>query len=536
MSTPGSDLQSLSRPHAVRPPGGGIPPPGRKWKSRVLLPAGLLGAFALLLLIAAQDALWPALDVQVIPVVVKSVQDEGGRGGMVFQAPGWVEADPYLINVTALADGIVKEVLVLEGSPVQAGQVVARLVDDDAKLALANAEALVAQREAELVSARATLTAAEREWKHPVERTRSLAVAMAQVAQTQANLAQAKADVAVETARLAELEEQFKRELTLTRDALPEFTVIQTELRVATQRALVQSAQAKVPAMSAELQRMEAERDAAKENLELRIPEARMVEESKAAVARSEATLLEARAKLDEAKLRLERMNVRCPTDGVVMRRLAEPGSKLMLGMDSMHSAHALHVYDPTHLQVRVDVPLAEAGKVSVGQKAEIVVEVLPDRIFTGEISRVVHEADIQKNTLQVKVRIEVPDAALKPEMLARVKFLTLPQAGKRGDGPRIFAPARLLIPDGAQTYAWVVDKGRGVAERRNVTPGVIRYDDWIEIAAGLLPGDQLIVGNPSGLHDGTRVHVSGEAETGASPFAPASPAPQEKGKSHASH
>ena len=63
-----------------------------------------------------------------------------------------------------------------------------------------------------------------------------------------------------------------------------------------------------------------------------------------------------------------------------------------------------MRLYDPKRLQVRVDVPLADAAKVRVGQQAKVVVGVLPDRTFDGEVTRVVHEADIQRNTLQVKV------------------------------------------------------------------------------------------------------------------------------------
>ena len=38
------------------------------------------------------------------------------------QAPGWVEADPFPIAVTALTDGIVEEMLALEGQPGRTGR------------------------------------------------------------------------------------------------------------------------------------------------------------------------------------------------------------------------------------------------------------------------------------------------------------------------------------------------------------------------------------------------------------------------------
>ena len=84
----------------------------------------------------------------------------------------------------------------------------------------------------------------------------------------------------------------------------------------------------------------------------------------------------------------------------------------MMLNTDNPNSAQAVRLYDPARLQVHVDVPLADAGKVSVGQRANIVVGVLPDRTFEGEIARIVPQADIRRNTLQVKVRIADPPTA----------------------------------------------------------------------------------------------------------------------------
>ncbi len=73
---------------------------------------------------------------------------------------------------------------------------------------------------------------------------------------------------------------------------------------------------------------------------------------------------------------------------------------------------------------MRVDVPLVDAGKISVGQEAEIVVEVLPDKPFSGTVTRVMHEANIQKKHSGGQLFWGPPDPVLRPEMLARVKFL----------------------------------------------------------------------------------------------------------------
>jgi biotin carboxyl carrier protein len=194
---PQRDLRALSRggdhggdEAASSPASARIPRPPINWKTRVLLPATILVVGLGLLWYALGDALSPAVEVRVVPVVVKTTVESGGA--VTVQAPGWVEAAPYPISVPALADGTVKDVVVLEGQPVKVGDVVARLVDDDARLALARAEARLKQHEA-------ALRAAQQQWDHPVERTRAVAAGEAMVAETRAQIEQLGAEVAPAT-------------------------------------------------------------------------------------------------------------------------------------------------------------------------------------------------------------------------------------------------------------------------------------------------------------------------------------------------
>ena len=177
-----------------------------------------------------------------------------------------------------------------------------------------------------------------------------------------------------------------------------------------------------------------------------------------------------------------------------------------------------VRLYDPGQLQVRVDVPLARAAAVGPGMHAEIVVDVLPDAVFRGEVVRVLHAADIQRNTLQFKVAIVDPSPLLKPEMLARVRFLAPPQAASHTGGSRLFAPLSAVggAPGGTRSV-WIADLSRNVARQRTVTLGAARMQDWIEVAAGLQPGDRLIVSPTSGLSDGRKIRpVQGANAHGA--------------------
>jgi len=519
MTTTPLTLERLSRGDADGAPA--IPAPRRRWLTRVGLPSAILLITALLLAYAARDVLLPAREVQVVrviarPVQVSSAQIAAAAGTVVAQAPGWVEPDPFPIHITALTEGIVRETLVLEGDSVTKHQVAARLIDDDAKLAERKAVAEVARR-------KAALDAAQAQWDNPIDRKRAVAVNKAMKAEAEAEQAQVDATVAVESAKLAELKAAYDRLHGLPAGVAATQDLEQATYRVEAQRAALDAAKKQRAIADAKAARFTAEVEAAERELELRITE-------KQALADAHAMHDEAVAKHDESKLRLERMEIRSPADGIVMIRYATPGARMMLASDEPHAAYVADLYDPKKLQVRADVPLADAAKIGVGQRAQLIVDVLPDHVFEGKVTRLVHQADIGKNTIQVKVAIENPSPQLKPEMLARVKFLSQAKAADNDEvggtdkrSPRSlsvepgtmtalrpFIPAGLVSDDAGRATVWVIEANE--AKRRAVTVGAARQDGWIEIVDGLNPGDAVIA-NADGLSEGQRVRLGAEVE-----------------------
>ncbi|CAN5638082.1 HlyD family efflux transporter periplasmic adaptor subunit [soil metagenome] len=510
---PPGDLLTLAREPISGTRLSAIPRPGIAWKSRILLPGSIILALLLLIGYSARDLILPAREVRAIAVVVKSGGVESGASFTV-QAPGWVEADPYPISVSALTDGIIKEVLALEGQTIHAGDVVARMIDEDANLALARAKS-------DLLDKQSRLEAAKANWDNPIERTRAVATNEAMVAETKAELEKLTADVAVESARLIAVKVEAERtaESFKTR-ASSEIETIRAQQLYEAQKSLVEATKARRPILDAQLAQRNADLTAARDNLRLRIEETQ-------ALAEAEARVALATAARDEAALRLVRMEVRSPATGIVMERLAVPGGKLMLNMDNPHSAQVVRLYDPTRLQVRVDIPIADAAKVGVGQAAKIVVAVAPDFAFDGKVTRIVHEADIQKNTLQVKVAITNPSPDLKPEMLARVRIATGGATTRSINGQTVFAPREVIHATGGEATVWTVDPRHNVAVRKTITLGDAQQDGWIAVTSGLSPGDQIIAAGANELSDGQRIRVVGEPSiTGANP----------KGGDHGTH
>ena len=484
--------------------------PRPRW-APLLITSLIVAATLALIGWSAWPVIRPAREVNVVQAVFSRVavaqtltaDERPDRDVPTVQAPGWLEAEPFYVACSALADGVVESMEVLEGDFIERGAVVARLVAEDSEIRLRRAEAELANTEAALGIAKADLEAAQSAWAEPVELDRAVEAGKAAVAESEAEIAQLPSLIESARATLIGLEEEADRaRLSTERGASNELERIISEQRAAAQLAEVSALEARGPILEARAERLRAQLRAAERDLGLRIEDTRRLAVATAMVSSAEAAAARARALRDEAALELDRMVIRAPITGYVQTRLKAPGDKVIRMMDSPHSTHLVHMYDPERLQVRVDVPLADASHISVGQACEVVVEVLPDRVFRGEVLRTTHEADLQKNTLQFKVKVIDPDPILRPEMLTRVKFLSSQGGGvsesrsSESGGTTVKIPTGSLDETGGSGRVWIVTSrrnGRGVLSSRSVDV-IERAAEWLTVAGNIQPGALITV------------------------------------------
>ena len=505
----------------------------RRSRTAVIVPLAVVALTALVVGWSAWPTVRPVRTVHVTQAVFERTEeprDAGitgdrhagtGRVGTAVQAPGWLEAEPYYVAAAALADGVIERIEALEGDRVRAGQVIARLVSTDAELKLGSAQAELAVAEADLALAEAELRAAETDWNEPVERERAVEAGRAALAESDAEVAQLPSLIAAARATLVQYEEELSRaERSRAGQAATELEVIVARQRVEAQRATVESLEALGPRLAARSERLRADLRAAERNLALRVEERRRLDAARASVDKARGAVERAKVARDEATLELERMVIRAPIDGFVQRRLKAPGDKVVRMMDDPHSVHVALLYDPDRLQVRVDVPLADASHLFVGQRCEVVVEVLPDRTFEGEVLRITHEADLQKNTLQAKVRVLDPSPLLRPEMLTRVRFLPRGESAQSGDAAPAGGQGRVRVPvhalhthhGGVQVWAVTNRRGdRGIVRSLHVQRES-EADGWAVVSGPLQPGALLVL-DADGLREGQRVRFAARAE-----------------------
>ena len=410
------------------------------------------------------DVLLPRVTVKTASVVLLDVEGAGetrSSGKAVAQASGWIEPDPFVVHVAAQTVGTVKDVHVLSGETVEEGQVLVELDPADAELllqgkvhALAAAEKTVAIRDAEK------------------------AIAQEALVQVEAEVQRAQSALAVAKDRWSRVEGLQPGDISSSERVGASNQVVQLV-------AALDSVRSTVSVAEAEIQKNNALRDA------------------------SVAAAGQARAELELAQLYLDRTTVVSPMKGVVLKRLVEPGDLLT------KTGHGvLSLYDPGRLQVRVDVPLSDIQHIRVGQQSVIQGGAFGGKTFAGEVTRITGEADIARNTVQVKVRIVDPDPIMRPEMLCRVEF----QAAATGNVPRSGGGAQTLwLPESAlvsresdQAVVWVVDRVRETVSRTPITLGGEERDGLVSVRSGVPAGAHVVVEGYEGLRDGVRVDAGG--------------------------
>lgn len=450
--------------------------PKRKRSWAWLLPVGLCLGFLIILGLLFGGRLLPATPVQAAPVITiragelvpekkdpATKTDPDAKGPLLFQASGWVEPDPYTTYVTALVNGVVDEVHALEGQVLKKGDLVATLIDDDAQLNLRTAE----QKHQALK-------------KQIVAHCTGFAVTAAQIGATQRKIE------ALET-NVADAQDNAARLAKLSRGAVSQQQVVQARLTTERQVAMLAEARAEIPQLTATITQLQAEQEA------------------------MEAQLRELETARARAQLALDRTRITATMDGVVLRLHAAPGKKRMLDMDEPTSAVIVELYNPEQLQARIDVPLNEAAALSAGQTVELVSDLLPDKTFTGKVTRISGQADLQRNTLQAKIAIRNPDPRLRPDMLMRAKFFAIGSSTSTENTTTsssrlaIYCPEKALV---SETLVWVVTPD-STAEKREITLGEESRDGHRLVLSGLRSGESVILPPHADLSPGDRVKVT---------------------------
>lgn len=370
-------------------------------------------------------------------------------GGLLLATRWWTRSAPRVsgfieaheIRLGSRVGGRVARVHVEEGDAVTAGRVLVELEPFDLPARRAEAEAMLAAREAEYARLRQGFRPEEiAQARHRYEQLEAKHEQLVEGPRRQ-EIEVAGERLAAAQAELTFAEQHHERiEQLVERDALPreELDRAVTELNVALRT---------VAARQEELNLLEEgtrpeEIAAAKAQLE----EARAAWELHQSGYRAE-DVAQAKAQVDAAlatlrviDAQLDELSIRAPVDGVVETMELRPGDLVGAG------AAVMSMFDASELWIRSYLPADT--RLAVGDRLAVTVDGFPGERFFGEVTFIAAEAEFTPMNVQTpedrarqvfrfKVMLREGRENLRPGMLADVWLPDDGQDGSAGEGAR---------------------------------------------------------------------------------------------------
>ena len=446
-----SDLKSLRIDRGSK---GGSHEPSA-WATR-----WIVGGILLLILLGAGRFVYGKLNaaIEVETVRVKSAASAGLPSGntIILNATGYIIA-AHKIQVASKVLGRVAWIGVEKGNKVKEGQIIVRLEDDE-------------YRE-QLQQARGNLQALEARLKELENGSRP-----EEIARSEADLAVGRADLQnarVTLNRTKELAQQGVSSKQAGDDAQARF-----DSQVARVNALEKSFQ--LVRIGPRVEQVDAVRG----------------------------QIVQARGAVDFADTQVSNTVIKAPVTGTILERAVEKGEFVTTSFvgDRGAKGYVVSLADLNDLQVELDINQNDFAKLGPSQKGTIITDAYPDRKYNGSIYEVSPEANRQKATVQVKVKVLNPDDYLRPEMNASVAFYNEEKA-TAGSTSVVAAKPVVFIPTSALKNDSVFVIFQGKAVKRTVKTGSIT-SQGIRVEDGLIGGEDLILNPPADLKEGDKVHA----------------------------
>ena len=163
-------------------------------------------------------------------------------------------------------------------------------------------------------------------------------------------------------------------------------------------------------------------------------------EERRAAAAaelrQAEADVSHAEADLLTAQWNYDNCTVRAPVTGTILIKRAEKGN-LVQPMAFSGSTSLCDMADLSDLEVELSIQERDIANVKVGQKCRIRPEAFQQRVYEGQVDRLMPIADRSKGAITVRAKVVLPKEEaqgtyLKPEMSVIVSFLKEQASNKK--------------------------------------------------------------------------------------------------------
>jgi|GEM_PF-1605668 len=223
-------------------------------------------------------------------------------------------------------------------------------------------------------------------------------------------------------------------------------------------------------------------------------------------------------AEVSAARTALAHTRIFAPIDGVAVTR------PLSIGDVVSPAISLVELVDLASLQVEADLPESRLESVRLHMPVEVICDAMPNRRLHGEVSAILPRLNRAKATGAVRIKVAEMLDRLRPEMAARINFLSSPEPASPATAPSVSIgphpgpPWRLLEAPQLDTKV-VTDRaithrdGRpvlftvegGLARLVTIEVGASIGGD-AELRSGPAVGTRVVLNPPANLTDFTQV------------------------------
>lgn len=213
----------------------------------------------------------------------------------------------------------------------------------------------------------------------------------------------------------------------------------------------------------------------------------------------AEAAIAAARAEVGRYQTLVGYTQITAPFDGVITHRYVDPGALVEAGTSGGNTQPLLRVSD--NYRLRLDFPVSDkyVRYVKVGDSAQVRVDLLGGKTFTGVITRATMRVNMDTGTMMTEIEVPNPNLEIVPGLYASVVF----QAERHPDALAIPVQA---VPPGQTSTVYVVNN-QNILEEEPVTLGMETPSE-VEVLSGLKEGDLVLVGSRASAHSGEKVEA----------------------------
>ena len=352
----------------------------------------------------------------------------------LLYASGTIEATE--VDVSFQIAGRVTEVLAVEGQPVTAGDILARLWDKELtervhqiQASLDAATSQVRQQEKTLELTRELVAGQVAQARSQADAVRAAAERVREGARPQ-EIRVAEAELAQAEAELAQRRADFERISGLYKEGIipkAQLDAAQAALRSAEsvrEAATERLALAREGSRRQDILEAEAQLERAQAGVGVAEASRKEIDVQQAVLSTARARQKELEAQLEAARTQLGYTEIRSPLNGVVLTKNVESGEFVSPGTP------VVTIADIEDLWMNIYIPETQTGLVKLGQAVRIRADSFPGETFNGTITFVSSESEFTPKTIQTpeeriklvyrtKVSLENTQQRLKPGMPA---------------------------------------------------------------------------------------------------------------------